>query len=106
MFQTDWLSECVTHQPFEYNDQKDITQGLLNEWNKEVNIQKTKKQTKKEHTWTQTQDFLVVNCVPKPLDRSVVQCKMFHYLHKYLQNSRKTYGKYQKSTEGKKYLVH
>ena len=26
---------------------------------------------------------------------------MFHYLHYYLQNSRNTYGKYRKSTEGK-----
>ena len=35
----------------------------LNESNKEVNIQK-----KKEFTWTRTQDLLVVNSVPKPLD--------------------------------------
>ena len=26
---------------------------------------------------------------------------MFHFLHYFLQNSRKTYGKYRKSTEGK-----
>ena len=35
----------------------------LNESNKEVKIQK-----KKEFTWTRTQDLLVVNSVPKPLD--------------------------------------
>ena len=51
MFQTDWLSVCVTHQPFEYNDPKDITlrgRGTsiimkLNVSNKEVKIQKKKK---------------------------------------------------------------
>ena len=26
LFQTDWLSVCVTQQPLEYNDPKDITQ--------------------------------------------------------------------------------
>ena len=48
MFQTDWLSACVTHQPFEYNDPKDIAQKSwytiimkLNESNKKVKIQKT-----------------------------------------------------------------
>ena len=34
----------------------------LNESNKEVKIQK------KDFTWTRTQDLLVVNSVPKPLD--------------------------------------
>ena len=43
----------------------------LNESNKEV------KNKKKEFTWTRTQDLLVVNSVPKPLDLSVVQCKRF-----------------------------
>ena len=69
MFQTDWLSVCVTHQPFEYNDPKDIIRGRgtsiimkLNESNKEVKIQK------KECTWTRTQDLLVENSLPKPLD--------------------------------------
>ena len=47
----------------------------LNESNKEVKIQK------KEFTWTRTHDLLVVNSVPKPLDKSVGQCKTFHYLH-------------------------
>ena len=35
----------------------------FNESNKEVKIQK-----KNEFTWTRTQDLLVVNSVPKPLD--------------------------------------
>ena len=35
----------------------------LNESNKDVKIQK-----KKKLTWTRTQDLLVVNSVPKPLD--------------------------------------
>ena len=35
----------------------------LNESNKKVKIQK-----KKEFTWTRTQDLLVVNSVPHPLD--------------------------------------
>ena len=50
MFQTDWLSVCVTHQPFDYNDPKDITQtpwyiynNEFNESNKEVKIQKKEK---------------------------------------------------------------
>ena len=69
MFHTDWLSVCVMHQPFEYNDPKEITQrswyiynNEVNESNKEVKIQK------KEFTWTRTQVLLVVNSVPKPLD--------------------------------------
>ena len=37
----------------------------LNESNKEVKIQQKQK---KEFTWTRTQDLLVVNSVPKPLD--------------------------------------
>ena len=37
----------------------------LNESNKEV---KYKKKKEKEFTWTRTQDLLVVNSVPKPLD--------------------------------------
>ena len=36
----------------------------LNESNKEVKIHTQKK----EFTWTQTQDLLVVNSIPKPLD--------------------------------------
>ena len=50
MLQTDCISVCVTHKPFEYNDPKDITQSRdtsiimkLNESNKEVKIQKKKK---------------------------------------------------------------
>ena len=38
----------------------------LKESNKEVKYKKKKK--KKEFTWTRTQDLLVVNSVPKPLD--------------------------------------
>ena len=71
MFQTDWLSVCVTHQPFEYMIQKTLLRGRgssiimkLYESNKEVKIQKKKK----EFTWTRTQDLLVVNSVPKALD--------------------------------------
>ena len=37
----------------------------LNESNKEVKIKKKKK---KDLTWTRTQDLLIVNSVPKPLD--------------------------------------
>ena len=37
----------------------------LNKSNKELKIQKKKR---KELTWTQTRDLLVVNSVPKPLD--------------------------------------
>ena len=37
----------------------------LNESNKEVKIQKKRK---KEFTWSRTQDLLVVNSLPKPLD--------------------------------------
>ena len=43
----------------------------LNESNKEVKMQKTKQNKKKKNkkfTWTRTQDLLVVNSVPKPLD--------------------------------------
>ena len=44
----------------------------LNESNKEVKIQKKNAHTKKkqEPTLTRTQDLLVVNSVPKPLDQS------------------------------------
>ena len=80
MFQTDWLSVCVTHQPFEYYDPRTLLRGRgtsikeikLNESNKEVKYKK-----KKEHMWTRTQDLLVVNSLPKPLDKSVVQCRCF-----------------------------
>ena len=43
---------------------------VLNELNKEVKIQTKEKKTKKkqELTWTRTQDLLVANSVPKPLD--------------------------------------
>ena len=79
MFQTDWLSVCVTHQPFEYNMmiQRTLLRGRvtsiimkLNKSNKEVKYQKKKKKKKKkqELTRTRTQDLLVVNSVPKPLD--------------------------------------
>ena len=27
MFQTDWLSVCVTHQPFGYNDTRTLLRG-------------------------------------------------------------------------------
>ena len=56
MFQTDWLSVCVTHQPFEYNDPKErgrITsiKMKLNESNKEINYKKkTEKKTKQKNT--------------------------------------------------------
>ena len=69
MFQTDWLSVCVTHQPLNIMIQKTLLRGRgtsiimkLKESNKEVKIQK------KEFTWTRTHDLLVVNSVPKPLD--------------------------------------
>ena len=78
MFQTDWLSVCVTHQPFEYNMmiQRTLLRGRvtsiimkLNKSNKEVKYQKKKdKKKKQELTRTRTQDLLVVNSVPKPLD--------------------------------------
>ena len=69
MFQTDWLSVCVTHQPFENNDPKDITQRSWYIYNNEVKrIKKRGKIQKKELTWTRTQDLLVVNSVTKPLD--------------------------------------
>ena len=38
MFQTDWLSVCVAHQPFEYNDPKDITQRSWYIYNNEVKL--------------------------------------------------------------------
>ena len=50
----------------------------LNESNKEV---KYKKKKKIEFTRTRTQDLLNVNSIPKPLDYSIVQCTIFHYLH-------------------------
>ena len=69
MYQRDWLSVCVTHQPLNIMIQKTLLRGRgtsiimkLNESNKEVNTKK------KEFTWTRTQDLLVVNSVPKPLD--------------------------------------
>ena len=77
MFQTDWLSVCVTHQPFEYNMmiQSTLLRGRvtsiimkLNKSNKEVKYKKTKTKKKQELTRTRTQDLLVVNSVPKPLD--------------------------------------
>ena len=40
----------------------------LNESNKEVKIQKKKNHKKQELTRIRTQDLLVVNSVPKPLD--------------------------------------
>ena len=36
MFQIDWLSVCITRQPFEYNDSKDITQRSWYIYNNEV----------------------------------------------------------------------
>ena len=36
MFQTDWPRVCVTHQPFEYYDPKDITQRSWYIYNNEV----------------------------------------------------------------------
>ena len=57
MFQTDWLSVCVTHQPFEYNMmiQRTLLRGRvtsiimkLNKSNKEVKYQQKKKKKKKK----------------------------------------------------------
>ena len=49
MFQTDWLSVCVTHQPFNIMIQKTLLRGRgtsiimkLNESNKKVKIRKKK----------------------------------------------------------------
>ena len=70
MFQTDWFSVCVTHQPFECNDPKEITQrwgtSIINEVNNSYKGKNTKNKTKKkqEHKWTRIHGLLVVNSVP------------------------------------------
>ena len=71
MFQTDWFSVCVTHQPFEYNDPKEITQRggtsiimKFNESNKGKNTKQNTQKKHQEHAWTRTHDLLVVNAVP------------------------------------------
>ena len=70
----DRLAQCMRYYALRINllnitIQKTLLRGRgtsiimkLNESNKEV------KYKKKEFTWTRTQDLLVVNSVPKPLD--------------------------------------
>ena len=49
MFQADWLSVCVTQQPFEYSDLKDIIRGRGTSIIMKLNESKKGKNTKKQN---------------------------------------------------------